>query len=111
MNLAAYLPSGFTMQDAITALAGGGMFLTVLLVWQALVVRNPGLRRVKELASRREALRAGITAAPKRTQSRESSINMMRRTVNWLKLMRGKKVGLVLCGANVDHDVFYEVLA
>lgn len=91
MNLAAYLPSGLTVQDAITALAGGGMFLTVLLVWQALVVRNPGLRRVKELATRREALRAGITAAPKRAQSRESSINLMRRTVNWLKLMRGKK--------------------
>ena len=90
MNLAAYLPSGIGLQDAITALAGGAMFLTILLVWQALVVRNPGLRRVKALASRRDALRAGITAAPKRAQSRENSLNLMRRTVNRLKLMRGR---------------------
>ena len=90
MNLAAYLPSGISPQDAITALAGGAMFLTILLVWQALVVRNPGLRRVKALATRREALRAGITAAPKRAQSRENSLNLMRRTVNRLKLMRGR---------------------
>ncbi len=90
MNLADYLPSGIGLQDAITALAGGAMFLTILLVWQALVVRNPGLRRVKALASRRDALRAGITAAPKRAQSRENSLNLMRRTVNRLKLMRGR---------------------
>ena len=90
MNLAAYLPSGISPQDAITALAGGAMFLTILLVWQALVVRNPGLRRVKALATRRDALRAGITAAPKRAQSRENSLNLMRRTVNRLKLMRGR---------------------
>ncbi len=90
MNLANYLPSGIGLQDAITALAGGAMFLTILLVWQALVVRNPGLRRVKALTSRRDALRAGITAAPKRTQSRENSLNLMRRTVNRLKLMRGR---------------------
>jgi tight adherence protein C len=90
MNLAAYLPSGISPQDAITALAGGAMFLTILLVWQALVVRNPGLRRVKALATRRAALRAGITAAPKRAQSRENSLNLMRRTVNRLKLMRGR---------------------
>lgn len=90
MNLAAYLPSGIGLQDAITALAGGAMFLTILLVWQALVVRNPGLRRVKGLAMRRNALRAGITAAPKRAQSRENSLNLMRRTVNRLKLMRGR---------------------
>ena len=90
MNLAAYLPSGIGLQDAITALAGGAMFLTILLVWQALVVRNPGLRRVKALATRRNALRAGITAAPKRAQSRENSLNLMRRTVNRLKLMRGR---------------------
>lgn len=90
MNLAAYLPSGIDLQDAITALAGGAMFLSIVLVWQALVVRNPGLRRVKGLASRRDALRAGITAAPKRAQSRENSLNLMRRTVNRLKLMRGR---------------------
>ncbi len=78
------------LQEAITALAGGAMFLSILLVWQALVVRNPGLRRVKGLASRRDALRAGITAAPKRAQSRENSLNLMRRTVNRLKLMRGR---------------------
>ncbi len=90
MNLAAYLPSGISLQDAITALAGGAMFLTILLVWQALVVRNPGLRRVKALATRRDSLRAGITAAPKRAQSRENSLNLMRRTVNRLKLMRGR---------------------
>jgi len=91
MNLATYLPAGIGLQDAITALAGGAMFLTILLVWQALVVRNPGMRRVKTLATRRDALRAGITAAPKRAQSRENSLNVMRRTVNRLKLMRGRK--------------------
>ncbi len=91
MNLDPYLPAGLTMQDAITMMVGGAAFLTIVLVWQALIVTNPGQRRAKGLASRRDALRAGITAAPKRPHSRESSLNMMRRTVNWLKLMRGKR--------------------
>jgi tight adherence protein C len=90
MNFDAYLPLGLTMQDAITAMAGGAAFLTVYLVWQALLVRSPGQRRTKELATRREALRAGVTAAPKRADKRTESLDVMRRTVNWLKLLRGQ---------------------
>jgi tight adherence protein C len=91
MTFDAYLPLGLTTQDAITAMAGGAAFLTVYLVWQALLIRTPGQRRLKELATRRDALRAGITAAPKRGDRRAESLDVMRRTVNWLKLLRGQQ--------------------
>jgi tight adherence protein C len=78
------------MQDAVTAMAGGAAFLTVYLIWQALLVRSPGQQRMKGLAVRRDALRAGITAAPKRADKRADSLDVMRRTVNWLKLLRGQ---------------------
>lgn len=91
MNLDQYLPLGMTTQDMIPALVGGVAFMTIVLLWQALLVPSPSQRRIKELAERRDALRAGTTLSPKRFASRQGSLDLMRRTVDWLKLMRGKK--------------------
>ncbi len=91
MILDLYLPPGMTTQDIITAMSGVVAFLTIVLVWQALIEPSPRLRRIKQLAERRDALRAGVTFSPKRFASRQGSLDLMRRTVDWLKLMRGKK--------------------
>ena len=91
MILDLYLPPGMTIQDIITAMSGVVAFLTIVLVWQALIVPSPSLRRFKQLAERRDALQAGVTFSPKRFASRQGILDLMRRTVDWLKLMRGKK--------------------
>lgn len=91
MNLDRYLPLGMTTQDMITALVGAVAFLTIALVWQALLGPSPSRRRIMELAKRQDALQEGITGVPKRAASPRNSLDLMRRTVNWLRLMRGKK--------------------
>ncbi len=84
------LAFGVTMEDAITGFSGLAAFITVVLVWQALLVKSPNQQRVKELAARRDALRAGMTAAVKRGDNHANSMDLMRRTVNKLKLLQGQ---------------------
>lgn len=86
-----YLLLGMTTQDMIPALVGGVAFMTIVLLWRVLLVPSPSQRRIKDLAERRDALQAGIAAAPKSDGLRPNSLNVMRRTVNWLNLMGGKK--------------------
>lgn len=73
--------------DAIGALFGLAAFLSVVFVWQALLVRPASQRRVRALAARRAALKADITAPPRRPVP-TNVMNFMRRTVTWLKLLR-----------------------
>ena len=89
MTMDTVLPMiGITPEDLLVLMAGVSAFLTIIFVWQALLVRDPGAKRVKGLSARRDALKAGITAAPRR-QARPNTIGFMRQTVNRMKLMRG----------------------
>ena len=90
MNPADLLPAGIGVEDAITGLAGVSAFLTVLAVWYTLLSRPAGSRRVKEMASRRDALRSG-RLAPTRRSDRPLSTDFMRNVVRRLNLERGKK--------------------
>ena len=58
MTLDELLPPGVTLEDTITAMAGLSAFLTVLFVWNAFLKREIGGRRLRELAQRRQSLRA-----------------------------------------------------
>jgi len=78
--------------DAIGALFGLAAFLAVVFVWRALLVRPASLARVRALAARRDALKADITAPPRRPVP-TSMMGFMRRTVIRLKLLRTSQAG------------------
>lgn len=90
MTLTDYLPAGMDLDDAIVALAAVAAFLTVIVIWYGLLVRDPLGARLRGLAQRREALMAGI-AAPRRHSTRMRSLGLMHRVVDHLKLLRSAK--------------------
>ncbi len=81
------LPAGVAPADAITFGAAVFAFFAVILVWNGLLARPTGGRRVKELAARREELRRGILA-PVRRRKRDNAANLMRGFVQKLHLQR-----------------------
>lgn len=76
--------------DAIGALFGLAAFLSVVFVWRALLLRPASLARVKALAARRAALKADITAPPRRPVP-TGMMGFMRASVTWLKLLRSSR--------------------
>jgi len=99
------LPPGIEFVDVITVLAGLATFLTVLAVWNATLAHDPMRSRLKSLNARRAALKAGYTAAKKRTAiKRTKSMGFMKQVVNRLNLMKdeqNKKIGQQLAEAGI----------
>jgi len=93
MSIQEYLPAGVGTETLILALAGLAALITALAVWNALLVRDPLGPRLKALAERRAALKAGLIAAPsrRREKSKAKSVGMMRRVVKRFNLQRSKK--------------------
>lgn len=81
---------GLDILDIITILAGLGMFLTVMVVWQATTSSKPMGKRLKHLEGRRESLKAGIVSAKRRTSpiKKASSLGAMTQIVNQFKMMQ-----------------------
>ena len=95
------LPFGLTETDVISVTAAVSAISMVLLVWYALIDRDPLPARLKALEARRKALKAGIVA-PTRRQPLSSRRSWMRETVQRLKLMKGQstaKLSLTLARA------------
>jgi tight adherence protein C len=93
-GLIQYLPNGVTPEDVVTLLAGVSAFLTVFAVWYGLLVPQQSSRRVRELAQRREQLRAGVIA-PARRKNRQGSTSFMRRVVTSLNLQRSQRAEMI----------------
>jgi tight adherence protein C len=93
-GLIQYLPEGVTPEDVVTLLAGVSAFLTVFAVWYGLLVPQQSSRRVRELAQRREQLRAGVIA-PTRRKNRQGSTSFMRRVVTSLNLQRSQRAEMI----------------
>lgn len=91
MTLAELLPKGMAPEEAITMLAGFSAFVTVLAVWYGLLAPHTGNRRARELAARREQLRAGMLAPRRRKRDGMLSTGLMRRVVVRLNLLRSKQ--------------------
>ena len=89
-HLVDYLPAGVTPEDVVTAMAAVSAFLTVLAVWFGLIVPQQGLRRVKELAQRREQLKAGVVN-PTRRKNKQNTTSFMRSVVMKLNLQRSQQ--------------------
>ncbi len=85
---------GFQFEDMLALSSVAAALLVLVVVWQALVVRDPLAARVKMLAERREALKAGhrlLRGHRARTDLRQSGISFMRQTVSRFNLMRGRQ--------------------
>ncbi len=93
MSFQEYLPDGITPDMLILALAGVAALITALAVWNTLLVRDPLGPRLKALAERRAALKAGLTATPnrRREKSKAKSVGLMRGVVKRFNLQRTKK--------------------
>ncbi len=83
------LPNGLELDLLIVGMAGAAAFLAVIAVWMAIVQRDPLSSRLKMLAERRAALKAGLMVGhSKREKSSTRSMSMMRRVVTRLNLLR-----------------------
>jgi tight adherence protein C len=97
MNLSDILPAGISPDVAILLLAGIAAGLTAFAVWQSFLVRDPLGPRLKALAERRAALKAGLTAGPKRRErlqdrtKSKKSVGLMRQVVQRFDLLRSKQ--------------------
>ena len=77
--------------DAIVlAMAGISSMVAVYAVWNALVVRDPLGTRLKALAERRAALKAGLTAPSRRKERQKASVGLMKQVVNKFKLLKNR---------------------
>lgn len=110
------LPFGLDLLDVATLLAGMAVFIGFYAVWSAGLQRDPMRGRVKELQSRRDALRAGYIATKRRETPIVKKIDRMggiRTFVDKLKLLqssRSKNIALKLARAGYrskDALVFY----
>lgn len=95
MNLASMLPEGMSPEFLALLLTGLSAGLVVFAVWQTLLVRDPQAARVKSLADRRAALKAGLTAPPPRRQRKVRGMGFMRQVVARFSLVRSRQADKV----------------
>jgi tight adherence protein C len=79
------------MEEVIVAATALATFLVLFFVWRSLLEPKPEASRLKDLKSRREALREGLLAdtGNNKREVKESSMGVMRQIVDRLDLMRG----------------------
>ncbi len=99
MTLESILPAGMPADAAILILAGLTAFVVALAIWNTFLVHDPLGPRLKALAERRAALKAGLTAPRRRrqeTQKRKArtkakSVSFMRSVVKRINLLRDRR--------------------
>ncbi len=95
MNIVDYIPGGLSPEALALLLTGLSAGLIVLAIWQTLLVRDPQAARIKSLAERRAALKAGLTAAPQRRQKQVRGLGFMRNVVARFSLVRTRQADKV----------------
>lgn len=95
MNLSGILPDGVSPDMAIVILAGLAALAVVAAIWNAFLVRDPLGPRLKALAERRAALKAGL-AAPRRrrpegAKTKIKSVGFMRSVLKRLDMLRDRR--------------------
>ncbi len=84
------LPFGLDAETVITVMAAIAAFVTVVAVWNTAVVRDPMRGRLRNLETRREALKSGYIAPRRRKNSARqmTSVGIMRTIVDKFELVR-----------------------
>lgn len=88
--MGAFLPFELNAEIVITMMAALAAFVTVVAVWNAAVTRDPMRGRLRNLESRREALKSGYIAPRRRKNSvrQMTSVGLMRKLVDKFELVR-----------------------
>ena len=91
MNMLDLIP-GLSGADVITLMAAAAAGFAVYAVWSALLVRDPMMRRIKNVGHHRNELReAMLTTQGNRARRRETTVDFMRRVANRLKLLKSQQ--------------------
>lgn len=86
------LPLGMDAADFALLLVALAAVVSVVAVWNVLLVRDPMAARLRSLGDRREALKAGIMTPTRRRESRRvQGISFMREIVQRLKLLKWQR--------------------
>jgi tight adherence protein C len=80
------LHSGLSAEDAMIGMAALAVVLTVIAIWNGLLVRDPTGARIRELARRRDTLMSKLKT-PTRHSSRARGLGLMHQVVSRLKLL------------------------
>jgi tight adherence protein C len=94
MNPDFILPLGIRLEDLVAVGAALSAILTFAAIWFGAIERAPSARRVKELALRREQLKAG-TMTTSRRRNRPGSTNFMRQFVTSMNLQRSQRAEMI----------------
>jgi tight adherence protein C len=89
-----YLPGWLSGDDLLVFSAAATAVMVLLVIWDALIVRDPVGARLRGFARVREEMKSGIGATrPNRARGeiRKSGLSFMRLAVDKLKLMRGQQ--------------------
>ena len=92
--MSAYLPGWLSGDDLLVFSAAATAVMVLLVIWDALIVRDPVGARLRSFARVREEMKSGIgTTRPNRARGeiRKSGLTVMRLAVDKLKLMRGQQ--------------------
>lgn len=92
--MSAYLPDWLSGDDLLVFSAAATAVMVLLVIWDALIVRDPVGARLRSFARVREEMKSGIgTTRPNRARGeiRKSGLTFMRLAVDKLKLMRGQQ--------------------
>lgn len=91
----AYLQSlGLSVPDLLVLMSGLSAASITVMLWLALIQRDPSARRIKMIALQRQALRAGVVG-PRRRQDRLPTLSVMRRVVDRLNLLRSAQASKI----------------
>lgn len=89
-----FLSPNLLREDVITFFVALSAFLIIMTVWRTMLVRNPMAARLKALERRRLGLRDELLNTRRRgTELRAEHVNLMRRVIDKLSLMRGGVTG------------------
>lgn len=84
------LPFGLKIEDLIALTAAISFVATAVVIWQALLVRDPLTARLKSIAARRADLKAQLLAPAQRTRRPAQRMGLVRETVLRLNLRRSR---------------------
>ncbi len=85
-----YLPWGMSGDDALMAAAALDAIITILVIWNGLLVRDPTGARIREMSRRRDSLMSDLRIA-QRHSTRAKGIGFMHQVVSKLKLLGNDK--------------------
>ncbi len=91
MDLATLLPSWLRSEDVLAMMAGIAAFVSFLMIWNALLVKDTLPDRIKNLEKRRTKLRDDLVNQTRQRSHLISRDNFMHSIVKKLQLMKGEK--------------------